>query len=151
MSRQPAKGVQWWAVVVGWVAAVLVGLLIGGVLGVLYERVAGTPAEGFAAPTLAVSLVSAFLAYLVGGFVAARLARYSGGLHGTMTAVFGFVAGAAVVAVLLFAGAGPFGTAIGTPVDPASITGLLIVGVTLLVATLAGGYVGGRRGQPDRW
>lgn len=149
MSRQPAKGIQWWAVLVGWVFAVLSGLVIGPVLSVVYRQPFGAWAEGARIPAVAVALASAFLAYLVGGFVAAKLARYSGALHGAMTAVLGFVVGASAAAVVVFAGAGPSGTPVAASVEPASVTGLLFVAAALLAVSLAGGYVGGRRGQPD--
>lgn len=150
VSRQPTGGIRWWAVLLGWVSAVLAGLIITPVLGVAYRRLFGTWSEGVTVPAVAVALASAFLAYLVGGFVAAKLARYSGGLNGAMTAVIGFVTGATLAAVYAFVGAEPPGTSLATPRDLASSTGLLVVGAALLAVTLAGGYVGGRWGRPDR-
>jgi hypothetical protein len=40
--------------------------------------------------TLAASFVSGFLAYLVGGYVAAKLAGCSGGRHGILTDLLSF-------------------------------------------------------------
>jgi hypothetical protein len=150
MSRQPTTGVQWWAVLVGWVAAVLAGLVTGPVLGAIHEWLAGSRAEGFTVPALAILFASAFVAYLVGGYTAGKLARYSGGLHGALTAVVGFVAGAVLVATHTVLGATPPGGALATPLDAGSATGLAAVGGALFLVSLAGGYAGGRGGQPSR-
>ncbi len=91
MEGSGRKGVNWGSVALGWLVAVLTGVVTSPLLRALYGLVAEPSAERgeFTAAVIVISLVSGFLAYLVGGFVAARSARYSGGLNGAMTAVFG--------------------------------------------------------------
>src|SRR3712207_2981701 len=105
VNRSRERGVHWGAVILGWVVAVLAGIVIGLILRGLYALVAEVPVERgeVAAGAVILSLLTGFLAYLVGGYVAGRRAGASDGLNRAMTAVFGLVVGivAAIVWVVL--------------------------------------------------
>ncbi len=151
MSRQAKRGIQWWAVALGWTVAVLAGLVLSPILGALYGLFAELPNEGaqLTAVAIVISLVSGFLAHVAGGYTAARLARVSGALHGAMTAVFGLALGM-VLAVILSV----FGTIIswGMAMPPVSFGlagGALFTALLLFLGNLLGGYLGGKWGQPS--
>lgn len=74
MSRSAGGGVRWGAVALGWVVAVLAGIVISPLLRLLYGLFAGpTVGRGeFAAAGVIISLLSGFLAYLLGGYIAGR-------------------------------------------------------------------------------
>ncbi len=154
VDRSRERGIHWGAVVLGWVVAVLGGLVIGLVLRGLYALVAETPAERGEAATAAViiSLLTGFLAYLVGGYVAGRRAGVSGGLNGAMTAVFGLVVGIVIAIVwvilsLVVTGGERLPAA---PVGFGQIAGgAFLAGLVLFVVNLLGGYLGGKLGEPS--
>jgi hypothetical protein len=81
MNGNAGKGIRWGSIALGWLVAAVVGsllsLLFSGLYGLLDEASAvdGKITAGF----VIVSLISGFLAYLAGGFVAAWSAGYSGG------------------------------------------------------------------------
>ena len=135
----------------GWLVASVSGLAISPLLLNLYGLAAPPPIVrgDFTAGLVIVSLASGFLAYLVGGFVAARNAGRKGGLHGAMTAVFGLMVGIAIALILAV-----FGVAFveGVAVPPAGfgLTGraILIGALPLFLANLFAGYVGGKLGEP---
>lgn len=145
-------GIRWGAVVLGWAVAVLAGIVISPLLRMVYGLFAEPSIERgeLTISIVVISLTSGFLSYLIGGYVAARLARYSGGKNGAMTAVFGLVAGI-VLAVIL----GVFGVVFteGVAVPPVGF-GLagraLLAGSILFLINLFGGYVGGQLGEPSR-
>jgi hypothetical protein len=97
---------QWGAVALGWAVAVLAGIVIRTVARQIYVLIAGPPVEGgeLTATVVVISVVSGFLSYLVGGYIAARMARHSGGKHGMLTAVFGLISGAILEIVLVLFG-----------------------------------------------
>lgn len=80
MNGNARKGIRWGSVVLGWLVAVVAGLVISLILTGLYGLVAEPPAESgeLTAGAMIVYLVSGFLAYLLGGFVAGRYAGRSG-------------------------------------------------------------------------
>ncbi len=152
MNWNAGKGIRWGSVALGWLVAVVVGSLISLVFSGLYSLVDGPPAESgeITAGFVVVSLVSGFLAYLAGGFVAGRSAGYSGGLNGAMTAVFGLVLGLVVATILTVAGV-TFAEGVAMP--PANFGlagGVLLAGLVLFLVNLFGGYVGGKLGEPSR-
>jgi hypothetical protein len=146
------KGLRWKSIVVGWLVAAITGLLVSPLLRSLYG-IAAPPPLGrgdFTAGLVTVSLVSGFLAYLVGGYVAARIARRFGGLHGAMIAVFGLVVGIVLTLVLT-----PFGAIFveGVAAPPVGF-GLarqvvMTGGLPLFLVNVFGGYVGGKLGEPS--
>ena len=156
-------GVQWGAVASGWAITVLVATVIDPSLVLLYGLFTGAPTEReeLTATVVVISVVSGFLSYLVGGYVAARMARYSGGKHGALTAVFGLILGVILAMVLdlfgrVFAGgiaAPPASFGFADVVPPASF-GLagdaLASGLVLFLVNLFGGFVGGKLGEPSR-
>lgn len=103
---------------------------------------------------LIVAAVVVFAAFIVGGFAAGRMARYNGGVNGM---------GAGLWLILLVAIFAALGAWVGTEynafsqfdlpnwfaqVDVDELTAMAIVASAVLVlATLGGGYVGGRLGE----
>lgn len=152
MNAEEGKAIRWGRVVLGWLVAAAAGAVIRPLLGALYGSLAALPAGTGAsnATTLVLALVSGFLAYLVGGFTAARSSGRSGALNGAMTAVLGLVVGLAASAALA-----PFDAvfAWGVAAPPANF-GLggedLAGGLLLFLSNLFGGYVGGELGEPAR-
>lgn len=150
-SNDRARGeTHWGAVGLGWVISALAGVAISALARLAYGFFAEPPlGRGeLTAAVVVVSLVSGFLAYLIGGYAAARLAGHSGGRHGALAALLGLVVGIVLASVLslfgvLFAG--------GVAVPPAGF-GLagaaLLAGLVLFLANLFGGYVGGKLGEP---
>jgi hypothetical protein len=152
MNGNAGKGIRWGSIALGWLVAAVVGsllsLLFSGLYGLLDEASAvdGKITAGF----VIVSLISGFLAYLAGGFVAAWSAGYSGGLNGAMTAVFGLILGLVVSAILAVLGV-TFAEGVAMP--PANFGlagGVLLAGLVLFLVNLFGGYVGGKLGEPSR-
>jgi hypothetical protein len=88
--------IRWESIALGWLVALPAGLLLGPPLRGAYDALTGASVTpGKLTPGLViVSVVTGFLAYLFGGYVAGRFARRAGGLHGAMTAVLGVAAGA---------------------------------------------------------
>lgn len=136
----------------GWVVAVLMGILISPILRLLYGLVAEPPVERgeFTVAVVVITLVSGFLSYLLGGYVAARIARYSGGKHGALTAVFGLILGVILAIVLALFGV-VFVEGVAVPPVSFGLAGAAIVaGVALFLVNLFGGFVGGKFGEPAR-
>src|SRR3712207_9410484 len=94
-TRQRSPGIKWGAVALGWVVAVVAGIVINFILRILFGLFVEFPPDPteLTVGVIVVSLLSGFLAYLVGGYAAGRSARVSGGLNGAMTAVVGFILG----------------------------------------------------------
>lgn len=146
------KSLRWKSIVVGWLVAAVMGLVISPLLRNLYG-VAAPPPIGrgdFTAGLVIVSLVSGFIAYLVGGYAAARIARRFGGLHGAMTAVFGLVVGLALTLILAASGI-VFAEGVAAPPVGFGLAGRAVVigGLLLFLTNLFGGYVGGKLGEPS--
>jgi hypothetical protein len=141
------ENIRWTSVALGWLVALPAGLLLGPLLRRAYDALTGSAVTpGKLTPGLViVSLVSGFMAYLFGGYVAGKFARKAGGLHGAITAVLGTV----TCAVL-----GAFGVAVSGGILVA-LTELGFGEVTastslvLFFAYLFGGYVGGKLGEPS--
>lgn len=103
---------------------------------------------------LAVAAAVVFVSFLVGGFAAGRMARYRGGMNGM---------GAGLWMILLVAVFAALGAWVGAEynafnridlpnwfaqIDVDELTTMAIVATAVLVvATLAGGYLGGRLGE----
>lgn len=152
MNGNAGKGIRWGSVVLGWLVATVAGSLISLLFSGLYGLVDNLPAEGgeITASFVVISLVSGFLAYLAGGFVAGRSAGYSGGLNGAMTAVFGLILGLVVGAILAVLGV-TFAEGVAMPPANFGFAGnVLLAGLVLFLVNLFGGYVGGKLGEPSR-
>ena len=77
-------GTAWGAVLGGWVATIGASVIFAPIVAGL---VAGTPTNGDIAVAVPVVL-GLFLSYIVGGYVAGRMAGYRTSWHGMMTAFF---------------------------------------------------------------
>ncbi len=146
MRGSGRKGARWGSIALGWLVAVLTGVMVGPILTALFGLTPRPPGEhGEFTAAVVVFLVSGFLVYLVGGYVAARLAGYPGGLTGAMTAVFGIIVGV-ILAVL----GATF--ALGVALPPVIFgpgVGAWMAGLVPFLVNLFGGYVGGKLGEPS--
>jgi hypothetical protein len=152
MNGNAGKGIRWGSVALGWLVAAVVGSLLSLLFSGLYGLVDDPPAEAgeITAGFVVISLVSGFLAYLAGGFVAGRSAGHSGGLNGAMTSVFGLILGLVVGVILAIFGV-TFASGVAMPPANFGLTGgVLLAGAILFLINLFGGYVGGKLGEPSR-
>ena len=93
-------GTSWGAILDGWLATVGVAAILSPIVNLLLAS--WYPTRGYAS-TVPI-LVAVALAYLVGGYVAGRMAGYRTSWHGMMTAFFGlFVVLALLVVDIAFA------------------------------------------------
>lgn len=136
--------IRWGGVGIGALVALLASLLLSPAVRALYGVLTGSRVTPEFAGLVTVSLLAGFLAYLLGGYVAGRIARSARGTNGAMTAVLGSVVGAAMGSL----GVAPSGGVWAATMDlGASGLELAIVAV-LFLAELFGGYVGGKLGEP---
>lgn len=74
------KEARWGSIALGWLVAVLAGVLVSPLLRALFGLRADPPGvRGEFTAAVIAFLISGFLVYLVGGYVVARLAGYPGG------------------------------------------------------------------------
>ncbi|MGH3086205.1 MAG: hypothetical protein ACRDSJ_02655 [Rubrobacteraceae bacterium] len=151
--------VRWPAVAVGWLAAVVASIVIALVLGALFGVSDPETGAGATVGGLFIALITGFLAYGIGGYVAARRAGVNGPLNGMMTAVLGIVIGIAlaiilavlgVVAGLVFSGgqlSGLQNISFGEGLGLAG--GGLLAFLSVVIVNVLGGYVGGKISGPD--
>jgi hypothetical protein len=136
------RGSSWGSILGGWLAAL-------GALAILFPITVvalglSNPQLNANDPTVALPLVLAlFVSYLIGGYVAGRLAGYRTAWHGLMSAVFGlFVA----FLIGIVAGAGSyFGIAGALPrLEIGSVGDAVAFGAVLgFLAAILGGWLGG--------
>lgn len=150
MKIEKGGRIRWRAVAWGWLVAVFAGILITPALRFLYDLVVELSAGRgeLTSGAAAISALAGFVAYLLGGYVAGRLSRVSGGFNGAMTAVFGVITGLLVAIVL-----STFGLIFveGVALPPSAFglaAGALVIGSVLFAVNLFGGYVGGKLGEP---
>jgi hypothetical protein len=142
--------IRWNAILVGWLVAAVSGVVISHLIGGLCDLVLGVPTwdVGTGATGVVVSLVSGFLAYLLGGFTAGRISGHLGNISGVLAAVLGVIVGLG----LAFDSSGTF-FAWGVAIPPANF-GLGRVDrlptLFLFLVNVFGGYVGGELGEPSR-
>jgi uncharacterized membrane protein len=154
-------GLSWGADFLGFAVAVFFTVVLFGIVGAIvgtagYQMGAPAPTISHVSGTtqnlglagLAGGLIAIFLAYLIGGYAAGRMARFNGPLNG-----LGVVIWTVIVAIIL----GILGAALGSSfnvasrlnlhVDTAALTvaGLVSLVVTLLVMCIGAG-MGGRLG-----
>lgn len=152
------RGIKWGSVALGWLVAVIGTIVIGVILRSLYALSAGPSVEAteVGAAAILISLITGFLSYLLGGYVAGRSARVSGAVNGAMTAIFGLIVGL-VLAIILFIlaliSAGVTGSANmilpNAPVGFGLGGGAFLAGLILLAVHIAAGYLGGKLGAPS--
>lgn len=142
------RTICWRGVGLGWLVAALIFVAINPLVRGLYDLLAGSPVplQKLSSGLAVVALVSGFLAYLSGGFVAGRLARSAGGLNGAMTAVVGTLVGAALGAMGVSASGGIWVSAMSF--GPAEFA--LLVAAMVFLSDLFGGYIGGKLGEPSK-
>lgn len=152
-ARGTANDTRWGAVALGWTVATLAGIVISPLLRLVYGLVSEPPVPRgeLTASLVVVSLAAGFVSYLVGGYVAAKAARRSGGKHGALTAVFGLILGIVVAVFLALFG---IVFAEGVALPPASFgvaerPPALAAGLVLFLVNLFGGLIGGRLGEPS--
>jgi hypothetical protein len=163
VQRARFGGIKWGAAFFGWLSAnglavLLIALLSAAGVALGLARGVNTATEAAdQAKTLGMSggvaiLVALFLAYLAGGYVAGRMARFDGARQGVAVWVIGLI----VVLVLAAAGA-----ALGAqynvfqqlnlpriPIDEGTATTAgVITLVALLLVTLLGAVLGGKLGD----
>jgi hypothetical protein len=159
MLRSVSEKTNWRAVILGWAVAIAAGIVLNLLFEAAHVLLFGGEALNAANLTTgvaAISLVSGFLAHFAGGYVAGRRARVSGGLHGVMVAVLGFlfvVAAVAVVSAILLATAGVVLVERGVPLPSVTLGfagGVLLASLALLALNLLGGFFGGKLGEWER-
>ena len=162
-QRSRYGGIKWGAAFFGWLSAnglavLLVALLsAAGVAIGLTQGVPSTDEAAQQADTIGlvggiVLLVILFLAYLAGGYVAGRMARFDGARQGVAVWVIGLLVVLALAALGLV-----FGAQYNVlqqlnlpriPIDEGTATtGGLIALVTVLLVTLLGAVLGGKLGD----
>ena len=91
------SGTSWISVIGGWIASIGTAALLSPLVGGFVATRGGTPDDlSLAVP----AVLGVLLAYLVGGYVAGRMAGHSTSWHGMMTAFFGLF----VVLAIILAG-----------------------------------------------
>jgi hypothetical protein len=162
-QRSRYGGIKWGAAFFGWLSANGLAVLLVALLsaaGVAIGLTQGVPSVGEAtqeAGTIGivggiVLLVVLFLAYLAGGYVAGRMARFDGARQGIAVWVIGLL----VVLALAVAGL-VFGSQYNVlqqlnlpriPIDEGTATtGGIIALVAVLLITLLGAVLGGKLGE----
>ena len=98
--RVRPTGTAWGAVICGWIAAVGASVLVAPAVGAILAGRAPVPNDLALAVPVVLGLM---IAYLIGGYVAGRMAGYHTSWHGMMTAFFGLLV--TLLALLLAAAA----------------------------------------------
>ena len=131
---------------------VLLGGLIGAAIGAIgYQTGLEGQAEELSAAGVVGGVIALFLSFLVGGWAAARIARYDGGRNGLMTGIWTLVLGA------ILAGLGAW---LGAEYDvfaradlpqwfsrDALTAGAIGSGIAAIASMLLGGFLGGLWGE----
>ena len=150
MNRALGRGgIQWGAVALGWLAAVVTGILLYLILGGIFGLTEGLgtvdPGTATAGGGIA-ALIFGFISYLVGGYIAGSRAGTNRPTNGAMTAVFNIIVGlilSILLALLLLLTGGDNLPAAPVNLGAAAGGGFIAVLIGFLV-NLAGGYLGGR-------
>lgn len=156
MFRAISEKVRWRAVVVGWAVAIVAGIVLNLLFEAAHILLFGgevLSAANLTTAVVVISLASGFLAHFAGGYVAGRRARASGGLHGVMVAILGFlfvVAAVVIISAIIVATAGVALIEGGIAFPPVTLgfAGVtLLASLTLLILNLLGGFFGGKMGE----
>ena len=144
----------------GMLVATALTLLLGGIAGAIIGSIAyQTGLQGnlsdISVGSLITGLVVLFVAFLIGGWAAGRIARYDGGRNGIMTAVWFLILTAILATLGIW-----FGTqynVVGNVNLPnwfdawfssdKVTTGAVVSGIAAVIVTLLGGFLGGLWGQ----
>jgi hypothetical protein len=141
------ENIRWNSVALGWLVALPTGLLLDPLLRGAYDALTGAALRPgkLTSGLVIVSIVSGFLTYLFGGYIAGRFARRAGGLHGAMTAILGAATGAVLGAFGVAVSGGILVVLIGLGFGEVTVA----TAFALFLAYLFGGYVGGTLGEPS--
>lgn len=141
-------GTSWGAVLDGWLATVGVAAILTPIVGLMLAN--WYPTRGYAS-TVPI-LIAVGLAYLIGGYVAGRMAGYRTSWHGMMVAFFGLFIVLALLVVDLALALGVFGTSARLVQVMPQVLGVALYGsaetfafggaLALLIAVFAG-WLGG--------
>lgn len=138
--RRP--GTSWMSVIGGWIASIGTAALLSPLVGGFVATRGGTVDDiSLAVP----AILGILLAYLIGGYVAGRMAGYSTSWHGLMTAFFGLFVVLAVILAGVAVDRGYFGDVrltlpAGLPAVGEAITFGAILG---FLAAIFAGWLGG--------
>ncbi len=156
LARERFGGIDIPATLVGMLAALALVLLLGSLAAaavgaVGYQTGLEGDAEDLSIAALAGGVAIILVSFVVGGWAAARIARYDGGRNGLMTGVW---------ALLLAALASAAGAILGSEYDlfrdvdlpqwfsqDALTAGAIVSGAATVVAMLLGGFLGGKWGE----
>lgn len=155
-ARNRFGGLDIPATLVGMLTALAVLVLLGGLIGAAigaigYQTGLDKAKEEVSIASLVGGLITLFIAFLVGGWAAGRIARYDGGKNGLMTAVW---------AILLAAILSGLGAWLGSKYDvfrnvelpqffsrDAATNGGIVSALVAIAAMLLGGFLGGKWGE----
>jgi len=155
-ARERFGGLDWPATLVGTLTAlavlVLLGGLIGAAIGIIgYQTGLKDAADDLSIASLVGGLITLFVAFLIGGWAAGRMARYDGARNGLMTAVWAIVLAAVVSALAAIFGAEyDIFRNVELPQffsRDALTLGAIVSAVVAAVVMLAGGLLGGKWGE----
>lgn len=157
-ARSQFGGLDPAASLTGMLVAIAMILILGGLIAAVVGTIAfegGIAAtdENITIGSLIAGLVTLFVAFLVGGWAAGRMARYDGGVNGLMTAVWFLILTAIFAALGLWIGEqynvfvdvdmpNWMATWLGTD----ATTGAVIGGIVAVLVSLLGGLLGGTLG-----
>lgn len=160
--REVYGGIDWLASFIGCIIAivstVVLGLIAGLILGPLGLSLNLDPSQLDTAAIVGLVTVGLilFLAYLFGGYVAGRLARFDGGRNGAITVVWGLLLTGLLAGASVLLGTQIFGdlqqtvqnsvTPLVGDLTQAGLIGLAVLAGALLLELL-GGFIGGRMGS----
>lgn len=154
-ARDRFGGLDFGASLSGMLVAIAMIVILGGLAAAILGTVGYQAGIDMGEQELTVGggiagLVVLFLAFLVGGWAAGRMARYNGGLNGLMSAVW------MLILTVIFAALGAWINAeynvffaADLPNWPANLTGAdattiaVVTGIVAILVTFAGGFLGG--------
>jgi hypothetical protein len=156
-NRAAFGGIDFPASLVGMLTALAMLVLLGGLIGAAVGAIGyqtglnGNDVQDISVASLIGGVVVLFVAYLVGGWTAGRIARYDGASNGLMTGIWTIVLAAILSALAYF-----FGTEydVFRNVDlpqwfdrDAVTTAAIVSGVVTIATMLIGGLLGGLWGS----
>ena len=155
-ARNRFGGLDIPATLVGMLTALAVLVLLGGLIGAAigaigYQTGLDKAKEELSIASLVGGLITLFIAFLIGGWAAGRIARYDGGRNGLLTAVW------AIVLAAVLSGLGAW---LGAKYDvfrnvelpqffsrDAATIGGIVSALVAIAAMLLGGFLGGKWGE----
>ncbi len=155
-ARERYGGLDIPATLVGMLTALAVLLLLGGLIGAAvgaigYQTGLKGNVEETTLASLIGGLVTLFVAFVIGGWAAGRMARYDGGRNGLMTAVWAILLAAVLSALAAAFGADydVLGSAgLPQPFSQDALTlGGIVTALIAIAAMLLGGFLGGKWGE----